>query len=51
MCVTFESRGNTGRKWEVIFDLGSNKQNITAALKYAWDMNAKIHKVIHENQT
>ena len=48
MCVTFESRGKGGRKWKVIFDLGNNEQNATAALKYAWDMNAKIHRVSHE---
>lgn len=51
MCVTFESRCKSKRKWKVIFDLGSNKENTTAALKYAWDMNANIHKVSHENQT
>ena len=51
MCVIFETRGKSGRRWTVVFDLGSSDENATAALKYAWDLNAKIHKVTHENQT
>ena len=49
MCVTFESCGKSKRKWKVLFELGNNEQNATAALKYAWDMNAKILKVSHED--
>jgi hypothetical protein len=41
MSVQFKAI-RSGRKWSVIFDLGSEEENCMAAVKYAWDHNARI---------
>ncbi len=40
--VKYKTRGNSGREWDVIFDLGSDARNSDAAVDYAWKHNATI---------
>lgn len=40
--VSYKTRGNSGRSWDVIFDLRSDAANNDAAVDYAWKHNANI---------
>lgn len=41
MLVTFEAC-KSGRKWNALFDLGTEEENTNAALELAWKRNARI---------
>lgn len=45
MVVAFESRSRSRRRWEAVFEMGSEMANNTAALRVAHTHNARIVSV------